>query len=200
MRTLGETISSQRRIKGYSQELLAERCGTSLRTIQRLENNQSTPRAYTLKLIADSLDIDLNKLDPTATNKSATPEGVISADALTRIKLINSSALLGIIFPGLQVLVPLVVWYINRNHQLVNETGKKIISFQLVWSLTTFLILLTIQYLQFKLTSQFLSETVPAEFIGYVLLLVINMVVVLKNAVLLRDGNSQIYPSVPGLF
>lgn len=43
--------------KGFSQEELSERSSLSLRTIQRLENGESSPRDDTLNLLTQALDM-----------------------------------------------------------------------------------------------------------------------------------------------
>ena len=48
--------------KGFSQEILAEESGLSLRTIQRIENSENVPRGKTLNLICDVLEIDVEEL------------------------------------------------------------------------------------------------------------------------------------------
>ena len=55
---LGNKISELRLAKGLTQTELAEKCNLSLRTIQRIESTEVTPRSYTLKLIFKALDFD----------------------------------------------------------------------------------------------------------------------------------------------
>ena len=55
---LGKKISELRLAKGLTQTELAEKCNLSLRTIQRIESTEVTPRSYTLKLIFEVLDFD----------------------------------------------------------------------------------------------------------------------------------------------
>ncbi|WP_460219399.1 helix-turn-helix domain-containing protein [Psychroserpens sp. MEBiC05023] len=55
---LGKKISELRLNKGLTQTELAEKCNISLRTIQRIESTEVTPRSYTLKLIFEVLDFD----------------------------------------------------------------------------------------------------------------------------------------------
>ena len=57
--TAGKKIAERRKLKGYSQESLANESGISLRTIQRIERNQVKPQPFTLKKIADVLDLDV---------------------------------------------------------------------------------------------------------------------------------------------
>ena len=55
---LGKKILELRLAKGLTQTELAETCNLSLRTIQRIESTEVTPRSYTLKLIFKTLDFD----------------------------------------------------------------------------------------------------------------------------------------------
>jgi len=56
---LAEKTISFRKEKGLTQEILAGYSKISLRTIQRIECNQSQPRVYTLKLLANALGIEI---------------------------------------------------------------------------------------------------------------------------------------------
>lgn len=59
MNPRGKKIIEARKLKGITQEELAEMSNINLRTIQRIENNESEPRSKTLSLICDVLQIDL---------------------------------------------------------------------------------------------------------------------------------------------
>jgi len=59
---IAKKISETRKIKGLTQEELAEQAKINLRTIQRIENSESEPRGKTLNLICDVLEIDSTQL------------------------------------------------------------------------------------------------------------------------------------------
>ncbi len=59
---LGQKISELRKSKGLTQEELVEQCNISVRTIQRIEAGEVTPRSYTIKTILSALDYDLEKI------------------------------------------------------------------------------------------------------------------------------------------
>ena len=59
---LGRKVSELRISKGLTQEELVEKCNISVRTIQRIENGDVTPRSYTIKTILEALDYDLTKV------------------------------------------------------------------------------------------------------------------------------------------
>ncbi len=59
---LGQKISELRKSKGLTQEELVEQCNISVRTIQRIEAGEVTPRSYTIKTILSALDYDLEQI------------------------------------------------------------------------------------------------------------------------------------------
>lgn len=56
----GKLIKDLRLKKGMTQEELAAKTEVSARTIQRIENGEVDPRAYTLQMIAKALDVDFS--------------------------------------------------------------------------------------------------------------------------------------------
>lgn len=55
---LGKKIASQRKVKGFTQEELVEKCNINVRTLQRIEAGEVTPRTSTIKLIFEALEIN----------------------------------------------------------------------------------------------------------------------------------------------
>ncbi|AII54040.1 helix-turn-helix domain-containing protein [Hymenobacter sp. APR13] len=55
-------IVTIRKSKGFSQEVLAEQSGVSLRTIQRVEQGDTVPRGHTLLALAAALQVPLEEL------------------------------------------------------------------------------------------------------------------------------------------
>ncbi len=53
---LGKKISELRKAKGLTQEELVEKCNLNVRTIQRIEAGEVTPRSYTIKALFEALD------------------------------------------------------------------------------------------------------------------------------------------------
>ncbi len=58
MKIIGSRIKEVRKGKGMTQEELAELSKMNLRTIQRIENNETTPRGNSLNAIYEVLQID----------------------------------------------------------------------------------------------------------------------------------------------
>ncbi|HBX88171.1 MAG TPA: XRE family transcriptional regulator, partial [Marinilabiliaceae bacterium] len=59
MTNTGKRIREIRDKRGLSQEDLAEKSKVNLRTIQRIENNETSPREKTLRLIYDALEVEV---------------------------------------------------------------------------------------------------------------------------------------------
>ncbi len=94
---LGKKILDLRLAKGLTQTELAEKCNLSLRTIQRIESTEVTPRSYTLKLIFETLDFDgfnsTNKNSPVDSTSSFN----LKKDVFRNILLIIVTAIVTIL-------------------------------------------------------------------------------------------------------
>lgn len=62
---LGKRISEMRKAKGLTQEQLVEMCNLNVRTIQRIEAGEVTPRSYTVKALFEALGIEGKEVEPT---------------------------------------------------------------------------------------------------------------------------------------
>jgi transcriptional regulator with XRE-family HTH domain len=194
--SLGEKISRLRKSKGISQELLAENSHISLRTIQRIESGASFPRPYTAKAIADALEIPVDQLSSVeSTQRQSTDE------ALAVLRLINLSALVVFILPVGNIIVPLLIWRKNKDLPLVDITGRKIISFQILWTLVTFLLAISTHAILMSTTRSIsIGRLPPTIFLVYFTLLTINFTLIVRSAIQLGKGKTEIYSFVPTLF
>lgn len=71
---LGRKITLLRKEKGFTQEELVDKCNISVRTLQRIEAGEVTPRSYTVKTILAALDYDLSKISDDDGNKKSFAE------------------------------------------------------------------------------------------------------------------------------
>ncbi len=125
---LAQRVKELRNRKGISQENLAEESGLSLRTIQRVENNETVPRGDTLKKIAIALD--------------TSPDEIIDwkiQEDQNYLILMSISALGFLFFPLLGIIIALVMWISKKDKiKNVNALGKGILNFQISWILFLF--------------------------------------------------------------
>ena len=125
---LSKRIVEQRLKQGLSQEALAELSGLSLRTIQRVEKNESIPRGRTLKKLAQVLTLSAEELIDLDLNDDA-----------NILVLLNLSQLSCLFFPLFGLIAPLLIWVVQRNRtQHVNDLGVHILNFQILWNVLVF--------------------------------------------------------------
>lgn len=140
---LADKIKNTRKLKGHTQEELAELSGTTVRTIQRIETGETTPRAFTLKAIAKALNISYEDFLTQDTDK----DSYITLDSQTQnshafstnysITILHLAGFLFLIFPLFHFLI---LQYIFKKSNISNP---KEISFchgfikrQMVWSIS----------------------------------------------------------------
>jgi CubicO group peptidase (beta-lactamase class C family)/uncharacterized Tic20 family protein len=122
--TIGKKLAYQRKLKGYTQDILSEKSNVAIRTVQRIEKDQVNPQLQTIKLLADALQIEVGDLLILENPKE---------EALQNkwLLYLHGSPLLGFIFP-FSVLFPLFIWLHKRDdHPIYNQHGIKVINFQL---------------------------------------------------------------------
>jgi uncharacterized Tic20 family protein len=195
-------IKDLRNRKGFSQEQLSEEAKLSIRTIQRIEKGESIPRGDTLIKLTQALGVTPNDL----------LEWVDIEDK-GYLTLLNLSALAGVFFhPILGIIIPLVMWILKKDKiRDVDDYGKKIISFQITWTLLiylTFILGTRGSYINFNVNffdilSCLIRFRIDFELIfviSLVILYVYNFILVFKNIQRIRNGKKGWYfPSIPFL-
>ncbi|MBN1116011.1 MAG: helix-turn-helix domain-containing protein [Bacteroidales bacterium] len=119
--TIGELIKERRLQLGMTQEELANKTEISIRTIQRIENDEVDPRAYTLQVIAKALDIDFSVFTKNGSDEDKNLEN----NKRNWLALIHLSGLLPLFFPTI------IIW--NRKKVDIKEITdhyRSVISFQ----------------------------------------------------------------------
>ena len=91
---LGKIISNLRNEKGLTQEELVEKCNISVRTIQRIEAGEVTPRSFTIKTILAALDYNLENIKTLFPNKEKSNWSVSKNQVLA----LNLGIIAGIIY------------------------------------------------------------------------------------------------------
>ena len=74
---LGKKILELRKSKGLTQEELVEKCNLNVRTLQRIESGEVTPRTYTVKIIFSALDCNIYDSSKEISNRFRTIGSVI---------------------------------------------------------------------------------------------------------------------------
>lgn len=158
--------------KNLTQTELAEKSGLSLRTIQRIESGQSL-KGFTLKAIAQTLEIE--------------PENLFSKEEenfqIDRAKLINLSALSGLIIPFGGIIFPAILTY--RTQDSVNrELGKSVIGVQIILALVISVLLILTPFIQHWFSIRF-----PLFLVPLMAFIILKLWIVIKNGISLNQTN-----------
>jgi transcriptional regulator with XRE-family HTH domain len=90
---LGQKILELRKAKGLTQEELVELCNINVRTIQRIEAGEVTPRSYTIKSILEVLGYEFKEIQ--ATQEETTP---ISPEMIGKAAFLKTAFFVGIVY------------------------------------------------------------------------------------------------------
>lgn len=163
--------------RNLTQEELAEKSGISVRTIQRIEAG-TTPKGYTLKTLAESLDVSENDLLTSETIKEEividevidTTEKNHSLFNSGLIKIINLSSLPFAWLPIANFLLPLLIMFFTKEKSPI---VKQIISLQIFLAIISPIIFMLIALLKLGSVSVMITMIV---------LVLTNVYIILRNA------------------
>lgn len=168
-----KTIVRQlREEKKLTQSELAEKSGLSLRTIQRIEAG-NIPKGFTLKTLAKSLETEPEKL-------FLKDEEDINTD---RAKLINLSALSGLIIPFGGIIFPLILTLKTKDKKN-KDLGKNILSVQIILALVVSVSMIVSPFIQKMLSLEF-----PVFIIPLLLFIILKLFIIIKNGISLNRKN-----------
>jgi len=192
---IGEKISQIRKEKAWSQEDLAERSGLSVRTIQRIEKNGSKPRPFTVQTLASALEVDVTTLLSKEKNRGQAP-----AIDFSILRQINLAVFVHVVLPLGNIFLPLIIWRKNRESALVKEVGSKIITVQILWTLTTLLLLILTPLVSLLISGEVQVGQFPTVLLVYLLSVVLNVLMTIQSAQRLLKQQVNLYPAIPTLF
>ena len=132
---VGQKIKELRLLAGFSQEKLAEESGLSLRSIQRIENNQTVPRGDSLSRLSAALNVPLDTLTGYRYLQQTEKSVELKEDPKILL-LIMLSAFAYLINPLVGILVPAIVWLLFKDSTSgAHAIGLKIIRLELLFCL-----------------------------------------------------------------
>ncbi|WP_456437141.1 DUF4870 domain-containing protein [Psychroserpens sp.] len=172
-------IKNIREKSGYTQFKLAKITGLSLRTIQRLESTNKEPKGHTLTVLSDVFDIEPSKLQDQFKNIEKT-----KTSETTSIRFINLSVLSCLGIPFGNLILPLILWRINRKSKFVDEIGRRIINFQIIWSAILCLLLCIAPFI-----NKFFFSGTPLILVVLFSAMAINIMIVCATAIKLQRNN-----------
>ncbi|MDR6923703.1 MULTISPECIES: helix-turn-helix domain-containing protein [Chryseobacterium] len=167
---MNNRVKILREQQNLTQTELAEKSGLSLRTIQRIEAG-NIPKGFTLKAIAQSLEVTPEDIIPDTDEETKK----VTTD---RAKMINLSALSGLIIPFGGVIFPLILTYRTKDQEN-KKLGKEIAGVQIILSVILSVLMILSPFVQKGLTMRFpLFLPILISFMG------------LKLWIIFKNGNS----------
>lgn len=127
METIGSKISKIRKQKGMSQEELSDLSKINLRTLQRIEKDENHPSGNTLRLICETLQINIEEI---------LNYGKIEDN--NYLMFLHLSIISNVIIPLGNIIIPLILW-LNKRESIINvdKQGKNILNFQILFSIVS---------------------------------------------------------------
>ena len=180
-----------RNASGLTQERLAEKSNISIRTIQRIEKGLSSGSPYTLKKLAEILKVEDWELllEDSFKNKQT--------GNLNPAKLMNLSSLAVLILPLSNFIFPLILFFKVKDKRSHQE--NKILSFQLLWLLTTIILMLFLPLILIWIFKSLQGTKIPLFILVYFLSVAVNIYFIVKTAIKLNK-KKEILTFVPKIF
>ena len=183
MKEEGKTQTSRklkeiRQLKCLSQEKLAEISGISIRTIQRLEEGRTVGSGYTISALSKALEMDSTEL--------LCPTELIPGKLYintSNLKKLNLSAITAIFLPLTNIIFPAVLYWKYKDDQTVKDFGGLILSFQILWTLISFLILVILPGLFLLVFDPLKSGGIPLIVPVYIILSFINTWIIIQISI-----------------
>jgi len=192
---LGKRVQLRRQEKGFTQEMLAEESGVSLRTIQRIEQGSVKPQPYTLKAISSSLNYQFPM--PVIHYQGVEEKADQDLQPVKRMILSSLVFFLPIIA---NVFIPMVIWYRHRHLPKIREYGGILLSSQILWSIIT----LTLLVLTPGVAQAVFGESNPGNFhpllAVYMLMIGLNSFLLMQLGVQLEKRQSLDLKLIPNFF
>ncbi|MFT6095284.1 MAG: transcriptional regulator with XRE-family HTH domain [Nonlabens sp.] len=185
MQSVGTKIKEIRLNKGFSQEELATQSQVSLRTIQRIENNENEARGKTLQLICETLEVPIEELLDYGKKEDQ-----------QFLMFFHLSVILGVFFVVGNIVLPLILWLTKKDKIIgLHSMGAKLLNFQIWWTILTYAVTIFTIILFFH--SGFLGFGTMAIIVVLPLVMsIINVILSIIFAIANRRGKQITYPSI----
>ena len=165
-------IKELRLRQGYTQVDLAELSSLSLRTIQRIENNEVEPTPYSLNQIEEVLGVNLNELKNNIMKQKSKSTNSWNI-------LLHLSSIFGIITTS-------IIWVIfKRKDEIIEFQGRDVINFKFNWILL---------YIVFGVSSLLITQSWALFIIALVSLYSIGLIISIYNSVQVANNKDYTYP------
>jgi transcriptional regulator with XRE-family HTH domain len=191
---LHQQILSARNKKGLTQEELANLTNVTARTIQRIESGESTPRKFTLKVLASALDLPFEDLLSTGDSAKAPSikdqeHAYDDEDVYYFLRLLCLSCFTYVLIPYIHFLIPLHLLKKRKEQNVkVLRFARNAIQSQIYWVVfTNVIFLLTLGY-NFMQAAYFNKQYTVSYVVIFLITYLFNAIVILKNFINIKTA------------
>lgn len=184
---ISQKISLARKKKGLTQDELANLANLTVRTIQRIESGENTPRAFTIKALADALDLPFEDLAAEEQNNNrahATGSGdrYDPAEEIHFLKNLCLSCFSYLIIPLVHFLLPVFLLKKSGNHHSQTIAfARRMIRQQIYWVVMLCIILILTLAYNFIISTYFQKEYLLHYLVPFFIMYFLNLLLVFKN-------------------
>ncbi len=176
----GSKLLSYRLEKGLTQQDLSTSSGVSLRTVQRIENGESTGSPYTLKALSKALNLELSNLYESAQNAEGPSE-----DIWTHWRIINYACFFVIFIPFANILLPTIYHkiFLKGGHQ---DMVRFFNSFEILWTAVTVISMVLVTSILSLMFPFLLGGGVPIWIFVFLMASVVHLIMTMIFAARIR--------------
>lgn len=191
-----DKILQLRNERKISQEELSEASGISVRTIQRIEKDEVSPRPYTARKLLEALNISIDEFN---TDSQINSNSDIEEN--TRLNRFILSNFLIFLFPVI-FLIPLIfIWRKGRWSNTSKLICKTILSFQIIWTIFSVIVIFSTPFLIKLFGGQYVvGQLFPTPILVYFALSFTDVFIVLRIVKSLKHSSSNWTSIIPNLF
>lgn len=199
---LHQRILQARKQKGLTQEQLSALSGLTVRSIQRIEAAASRPRAYTIKAIAQALDLDVDTLLARQESQQAPIETDIHPplpdEEASRhfFQLLCLSCFSYLVVPYVHFLIPtfLLKKYKDQDPELIAR-AKKLIRAQTYWQVSLHLLLFCTLAYNLTAAGYFQSTRLISYLLPFFAMYFINVFIISLHFIRGRKMSNRLTPA-----
>ena len=204
-----KSLKEHRTSKQLSQQELSDKSGISIRTIQRIEKKLSSGSPYIIKSLCKALQIEVDDIElsthiPEIIEAKSQKEfeqfsATNEEDKIKSIlKLVNFSSIFILLFPLLNLIIPSIIYWKYKNSLRNNPVALKIISFQIIWTVGTLILLIFIPPIIQAVFGLYQSSGFPFVFLLYLTCVFLNILVTFAIAIRINKSEETL-PLIPNI-
>lgn len=159
---LAQLIFKTRKKKGLTQVVLAEKTNLSISTIKRIERGKVVPRAHTLNILAEVLELEVPRnIEHFESDK----------DSITTVL----TSLILLFAPPLNIIFLLILKSQNKKRSFFQSMGNHLLYFQMCSLILFILLLFAALSLTYIATGHKIYGQINSPFILYIFFIIVNL-------------------------